>query len=185
MWTSLPNFPITTLVKLLSYFIKSTAKTSACISSLWQRHLTDNKCRFYKRIAGVFLYKCLYRPWQQITANRHHQQQDNNSVVFIVVFICLGWDVVDRFVIIGQILDQHCLNCSVKEKKRTRQSEHIYCHLSTKQNHRKYSNFLQKDRNRIYVHVLQNIQWMEQTINRHRVNIHSRHFQELLRSRFC
>ena len=34
LWTSLPNFPITTLVKLLSSYIERTPKTSACISGL-------------------------------------------------------------------------------------------------------------------------------------------------------
>ena len=37
MWTSLSNFPITTLVKALSSFIKRTAKTSTCNIGRYQR----------------------------------------------------------------------------------------------------------------------------------------------------
>ena len=50
--TSLPNFPITTLVKLLSSYIERTPKTSACNSGLYQRPVTDIRDRINNSIAG-------------------------------------------------------------------------------------------------------------------------------------
>ena len=48
---SLPNFPVTTLVKFLSYFIKTTAWTSACISGFLQKYVTDIRGRIHNSIA--------------------------------------------------------------------------------------------------------------------------------------
>ena len=49
LWTSLPNFPITAMVKFLSSFIKRTTKTSACNIGLYRRSLIDIRSRIYNK----------------------------------------------------------------------------------------------------------------------------------------
>ena len=60
LWTSLPDVPITTLVKLFSSFIKRTAKTSACNIGLYQRPVTDIRDRIYKIISGGIIHRLIH-----------------------------------------------------------------------------------------------------------------------------
>ena len=97
LWTSLPNFPITTLVKFLSSFIKRTAKTSICISGLW----LILEAAFTISLFGVLLcnYICFSSPAP-------------NVIFFVFVVICLWYIHISIFsqksqkeIVIGMVLN--------------------------------------------------------------------------------
>jgi hypothetical protein len=67
LWTSLPDVPITTLVKLFSSFIKRTAKTSTCNIGLYQRPVTDIRDRIYKIISGGIIHRLIHGPRDDIS----------------------------------------------------------------------------------------------------------------------
>jgi hypothetical protein len=52
LWTSLPNFPITTSTKFLSSFIKKNAKTSTCYQWSLTAVCKDIRGRIYNCIPG-------------------------------------------------------------------------------------------------------------------------------------